>query len=360
MEVNVSPGGPAGGVAHINLPEGVPALSLASVSDAERLLWSRWESRVVVDQSLVLISQVQRSGGTLVNMLLDGHPELHVYPYELRGGRSSAEKARWPVLDPSGTPDEWLDQISSPVLVDQFRNGYLKKYPATDGLEQLSTLPFTVVPSLVERLFKLLCETRPPHSQREVLDHHMTAFFNAWMDNQGLRERPKRWVTALTPRAAWGRSRERFFSAYPEGRVIASLRDPRAWWASASRFWSQYADFDATFPLWERGAAEMVAAKRERPDQVFLVTYEAIVQDCDRAMRALARWLGIGWHPLLLRPTFNRLPTFPNSSFAMAETGIRTESLERWRHVLDRREVATIERRALDLDAEVRAQADIA
>jgi hypothetical protein len=344
-------------VQHEPSPE--PALSLASWSDAERLLRSRWEAMVVVDQPLVLISQVQRSGGTLINMLLDGHPELHVHPYELRGGRSSEEKARWPVLDLNATPDDWLEAISSPVLVDQFAHGYLKKFPATDGLEELSTLPFTLVPTLVDQLFRLLCAERRPRSQREVLDHHMTALFNAWLDNQGLRERPKRWVTALTPRAAWGASRDRFFAVYPDGRLVSCLRDPRAWWASASRFWSQYSDFDTSFPLWERGAAEMAAAKRERPEQVFVLTYEAIVRNPTRAMGALADWLGIAWTPTLLCPTFNRLPTVPNSSYAMTQTGIRTESLERWRDVLDRRVVAAIERRALGLDAEVRALADV-
>jgi hypothetical protein len=336
-----------------------PPLSLATRTDAERLLRSRWESLVVVDEPLVLISQVQRSGGTLINTLLDGHPELHVHPYELRGGRPSAEKAEWPVVDLDAAPDAWLERISSPILADQFAHGYLKKYPATEGLDDLSPLPFTVVPSLVDALFRRRCAECPPCTQREVFDHHMTALFNAWLDNQGLRERPKRWVTALTPRAGWGASRERFFAAYPDGRLVSCLRDPRAWWASASRFWSQYADFDASFPLWERGASEMAAAKRERPEQVFLLTYESLVADPERAMRALADWLGIAWDPGLTCPTFNRLPTVPNSSYALTRTGVRTESLDRWRDVLDRSVVATIERRALDLDADVRALADV-
>ena len=188
----------------------------------------------------------------------------------------------------------------------------------------------------------------------------MTALFNAWIDNQGLRDRPKRWVTALTPRAAWGASRERFFAAYPDGRLIACLRDPRSWWASASRFSEQYADFDVTFPLWERGAAEMIRAKRERPKQVFLLTYEALVTDSERTVHALAEWLGLSWQPQLLCPTFNRLPTAPNSSFAMTGSGIQPESLARWRKVLDVARVRSIERRALALDEAVRAEADVA
>jgi hypothetical protein len=317
------------------------------------------EALVHVDQPLVLISQVQRSGGTLINTLLDGHPELHVHPYELRGGRTSEEKAQWPVVDLEGTPEDWLDAISSPVLVEQFADGYLKKVPAVDGLDGLPTLPFAIVPSLVESLFCVLCEERPPRSQRDVFDHHMTALFNAWLDNQGLREEPKRWVTALTPRAGWGESRDRFFAAYPDGRLVSCLRDPRGWWASASHFWDRYSDFDATFPLWERGALEIAAAKGQRPEQVFVLTYEAIVEDPEHAMRALADWLGIGWSPTLTCPTFNRLPTVPNSSFAIRQTGVVRDSVQRWRDVLDPDVIAIIERRALGLDAEVRALADV-
>src|SRR5436305_6700735 len=162
-------------VGHHRGPRDEPGLSLASAREFERLLSSRWESLVTVDQPLVLISQVQRSGGTLVNMLLDGHPELHVYPYELRGGRSSVEKSRWPVLDLSATPDEWHEQICAPVLVHQIRNCYLKKYPATEGLDELARLPFTAVPTIRQGLFRGPCSLRPPRTQREVLSLPVTS-----------------------------------------------------------------------------------------------------------------------------------------------------------------------------------------
>ena len=43
------------------------------------------EGLVRVDQPLFLISQAQRSGGTLLLRLFDGHPECHVVPFQLRG-----------------------------------------------------------------------------------------------------------------------------------------------------------------------------------------------------------------------------------------------------------------------------------
>jgi hypothetical protein len=42
---------------------------------------------VPVREPLVLITQIQRSGGTLFAQLLDGHSKLHVHPSELHIGK---------------------------------------------------------------------------------------------------------------------------------------------------------------------------------------------------------------------------------------------------------------------------------
>lgn len=333
-----------------------PALSLASWTDAERLFRSRREAIVAVTEPFVLISQVQRSGGTLLNSLLDGHPELHVHPYELHIGHPT--KADWPALDLEVAPDSWLELLSEPVLDKLFAAGYRKK-PDMDEIEGYPTLPFTVVPSFVESLFRLLCADVPPQTQREVINHYLTAFFNSWIDNQGLRDEPKRWVAGFAPRTAWGSSRERFFGDYPDGRIVALLRDPRAWYASASRFSGRYGELDEALELWKQGAREIAAAKRDRPEAVLVITYEALVQEPERVMRSVAEWLGITWSQTLLTPTFNRLPVRPNSSYDLAPPRIHDEPVQRWRDALDSETVATIEQRTLDLHTEVSTLADL-
>lgn len=349
-------GGNADGVETGSSLPVAPELSLASWADSERLLRSRRESIVPVREPLVLISQIQRSGGTLLNALLDGHPDFHVHPYELHIGHPS--KAEWPALDLSAGPDQWLELLAEPVLRQLFASGYRKK-PEMRKIENYPTLPFTVMPTLIERLFRLLCTDDPPETQRQVIDRYFTAFFNAWIDNQGLREESKRWVAAFAPRTAWGESRARFLSDYPDGRLVILLRDPRAWYASASRFSLRYADLDESIDLWKLGATEVAAAKRERPEGTLVVSYEALIREPERVMRALAEWLGILWSPALLLPTFNRLPVRPNTSYELSETGIRDESLERWREELDREVVTKIEERTMDLHAEVLALADL-
>jgi hypothetical protein len=76
-------------------------------------------------------------------------------------------------------------------------------------------------------------------------------------------------------------------------------------------------------------------------------------------MGAVADWLGLSWHPLLLQPTFNRLRTQPNTSHDVHGTGVRLESLDAWTRGLPAEVVSTIEAELLDVDAKVRALADI-
>jgi hypothetical protein len=68
----------------------------------------RLEHAVPVREPLVLISQIQRSGGTLLLQLFDGHRQCHVDPYELKIGHP--KKHNWPPLDLS-RPETWFETL---------------------------------------------------------------------------------------------------------------------------------------------------------------------------------------------------------------------------------------------------------
>jgi len=333
-----------------------PRLSLASWDDAERLFRSRREALVPIGQPLVLVSQLQRCGGTLLNTLLDGHPELHVHPYEVLIGHPS--KYDWPELDLAGGADAWLDVLREPRVARLFEEGY-SKVGGNEALREAEPLPFTVVPSLLEALFRVLCEEREPATARAVLDTYFTAFFNAWLDCTELRREPKRWVAGFGPRLAWGESRPRFFADYPDGRLIAILRDPRGWYASASVFSARYGERESALELWRQGANEIAAAKAEAPDRVLVLSYEALVRAPEPTMRAVAHWLDIAWHPGLLVPTFNRIPTVANSSYSIGEAGIHADLADRWRTTLAAEDVALVEEALLPLHEEVSSLVDV-
>jgi hypothetical protein len=325
------------------LPE--PRLSLADWRHAERLFHTRREAMVPVREPIVLISQIQRSGGTLLNSLFDGHPQLHVHPWELQVGHPS--KSEWPTLDLDTGVDAWFEILKEPWLPRAFETGYRKDRFGGPLAEQ--AVPVTIVPSFVERLFRLLVSSEPPKTQRAVLDHYFTSFFNAWLDCQGLWDQPKRWVAGFCPRVAWGESRARWWRDYPDGRLVVVLRDPRGWYASARSHApdGRYRDLDSALKEWRHGADEILQAKRESPDRVFVLTYERLAADPETVLRHLATWLEIDWAPSLLDPTFNRRSVPPNSSFDIPAEGIRTESLERWRDELDDGERSLISDREL-------------
>ena len=78
---------------------------------------------VEVRQPLVLVSQIQRSGGTLLSQLFDHHPQLHAHPHELHTGHPNKEA--WPALD-LARPSEWFHTLYERPAKRSFNEGYRK------------------------------------------------------------------------------------------------------------------------------------------------------------------------------------------------------------------------------------------
>ena len=55
-----------------------------TINELSQVYNIRLKNTINVDQPLVLISQIARSGGTLLSQLFDMHPECHVHPHELK------------------------------------------------------------------------------------------------------------------------------------------------------------------------------------------------------------------------------------------------------------------------------------
>ena len=340
---------------------------IAFTLDHETLVGQRVRHAVPVREPLVLVSQIQRSGGTLLSQLFDAHPELHAHPHELHVG--SPSKVNWPELDLAAGPGEWFPILFEHPTGRAFEEGYNKAADRSAGaIEPDDVLPFLIPPTLQRELFEAALAARPARSQRDVLDAYMTSYFNAWLDNHNLYGPPKRWVTAFTARlSSHPVSVARFFAAYPDGRLVSVVRDPRSWWASAKRFrevapWKvtrhrDYSEVETAIGLWRRSAEAMLEAAEQRGDSFRLLRFDTLLGDTEGTMRSLAEWLGVSFHPTLVEPTFNGLPIKADSSFAVADHGVRAEPLERFREVLPPEEIAFVEERAMPLYERVAALA---
>lgn len=306
---------------HLRLAKRAISGRIANLDDITGFLC---EHLVPIRAPLVLISQVQRSGGTLLSQLFDAHSALAAYPHELRLGYAVADRWQRPV------PELGYDANFHMLFDLQFQRYVRRGLPAGEG--STGRHPFLSVPRLQYDLFRSLFETRPPASERAALDYFFTAFFNSWINYQGNLER-KHWITAFAPRLADDEENAAaFFESYPDGLLIQVIRDPETWYASAQNHRATMLtgrNSKHLLDMWITSARAVLRNKKRYGERVIVLRFEDLVGRTERTMRRLADELGVAFEPALLEPTFNSRPMRANSSFAVDSPGVISAPLER-------------------------------
>jgi Sulfotransferase family len=310
-------------------PDDSPSEDLAG--GLERALKPRRENVVPVDQPVALICQAQRSGGTLLARLFDGHPQCHSHPYEFQIGHPKPHT--WPQLPLDEEPEAWFAKLREDYLNTLYIKGR-RRIPLKGTDKTKASYPFLLLPAFQRLVFlEEVARRRPIQSERQILDSYLTSLFNAWLDNQNLVGGEKRWVAAFSPRRAWADGLDKLFELYPDGRMISILRDPESWFSS-SQGRDPEADPEALIEQWKRSAREMIDAKDRFPKTVLIVRFDELVRKTEATMRTVAGFLKINYDPVLATPTFNRYPVGANSSYEVTSTGILADPVERYKEIL--------------------------
>ncbi|MBW2069623.1 MAG: sulfotransferase [Deltaproteobacteria bacterium] len=265
---------------------------------------------------LVLISQLECSGGALLTQLLDGHPELHVHPGELQIGYP--ERDTWPKIDLDKTPLEWFEILFEDSVVDYFRDGFGKLESCQDSFL------FIFLPPLQRDLFVKYLPTLDSITLRDVFDAYMTSYFGAWVNNQNM-VGEKRFITALASELAHtDENMESYFEIYPEGRLISVIREPQDWYFSARDCChDKFADLRQALSQWNKSAAAVLRNRQKYGQRVCLILFEDLLERTEVVMRYLAEFLGVCFDDILLTPTFNKNPLKETSNFGHGESKIR-------------------------------------
>jgi hypothetical protein len=289
-----------------------------------------------VTEPLVLVSQIQRSGGSLLSQLFDGHPEIHAYPHELM--MDYKKKCVWPRIDLNDRPERWFGIIFEKMIIEHNIKGYKK------GRRDQETFPFILVPSLQKELFLKYIDSIQSITLRDVFDAYMTSYFGAWISNQNYNGQ-KKFVTVLTPRlSTLKENMEFFFEIYPDGRLISLVRDPKNWFPSALRHVPEkYGDLRGALSQWNESARAELWNKERYGDRVCIIKFEDLVSKTEAVMRYLAEFLGIEFDDILLVPTFNKFPIKEHTRFKVENHGIVNSPLSKYR-TLSEQEFDTIER----------------
>jgi Sulfotransferase family len=314
--------------------------------------------RVEVREPFVLVSQVQRSGGSLMTFLFDGHPECHVFLGDLDLGHP--DKGTWPLIDLDDDPDTWFDVLyETSNHRELWRRLYaLKKGTPTNELViEAGEHPRIFLPRVQKAIFDFCIASRPVARVRDVLDAYMTSHFNAWLDNQNLYSGPKKVVVGFGPTMHMNpEGLERFFAAYPDGTLITSIRDPRSWYASAKRKNKElYGELEKALRNWRRSAEASLEARERYGDRVVLLTFDQVVMETEQTMARIADRLGITMSTVLVTPTANGQPRRASSSYPVERLGILPERTRAYRDVLPSETIARIEEIAGDFYANASA-----
>ena len=315
----------------------------ASVSEQRR----RWRRPVV--QPLALCSQIQRSGGTLLGRLFDGHPACFAYPTELGWGKPHA----WPQFEVQSTPDELFEVMAERWPRKFAASGYHKysNWTYEHRPEDVDRYPFLFHEPLQRQIFADALAASAG-TRRDVLNAYLTSVFNAWLDYQNLYRGEKRWITAFQPRLIQRRGgADAFFGDYPDGLLLTLIREPGSWLSSYTRHTSLNAV--SALRRWRESVDASVGAHTARPSQVLVLLFEDLVLRTDAVMRLIAARMGLEFDPVLLEPSYNGMPVLSDSSHVLTER-IDPEVTTRYRATLSAEHGALVERDAAPIYASVR------
>ena len=259
---------------------------------------------------LVLVSQAERSGGSMLAQLFDSHSQLLAHPHELKIGHPN--KIDWPQINPDGSIDENFHILFEYDAITMCENGYAK------GKHSVNRQNFFFLPQGQREIFRALLSEKKNPTSRDVLNAYFTSYFNAWINRQGDIETSK-FVTGFTPGlAASSENMDQFWSTYPDGYLISIVRSPLSWYPSIARLKGGKRGFSTKELIaahWNNAVKAMFHEKQRKFDQVIVISFDDLVTKTELSMRLICGRIGIDYEDTLAVPTFNGKPIEANTSF---------------------------------------------
>lgn len=245
----------------------------------------------IIDKELILIAQIQRSGGTLLGQLLDNHSELLNYPSEL-----VFTNPKW----------DWNKNFNFSSL----NNSSLKRDIISQNYKKLSRgkishiirNKFIFNPFIEKKIFKSFKAI----DLRSKFNAYFTAFFNSFI-NYNNNNNIKKFITAFLPRfIIIDKNIDLFFQIYPNGKLICIIRDPRSWLISAKKHSRRiYGNTLASLELWKKSCENSLKFKNKYFKKIILIKFDDLIKNRKNIMRKICLEININFEEILLYPTFN-------------------------------------------------------
>ncbi|MGQ0826847.1 MAG: sulfotransferase [Bacteroidota bacterium] len=248
----------------------------------------------------IMLSAMYENGGNTTHRLLDGHPELFVYPFESQPGTKYVNdylsslyplKYRWPIFPSNATAEEVYELIIDEEGKVRAKTPYVSKFRTADIQMTDKDRKSDFVKFLKGK----------PLTRANAMEAFFRATFTAWK-NYNETGKEKAWV-GYSP--IIGVDGDKIINDYKgNGHVLHVVRNP----------FSAYGDTKKrAVPLsiahymtgWVMCQYKSLIFAEKYPDNYHIVRYEDIIKDKEKTLAAVLKKVGIGSSKTLTYPSWN-------------------------------------------------------
>ncbi len=246
-----------------------------------------------------MISAMYENGGNTTHRMLDGHPELFVYPFESQVGTSLVSdyltsfvpfKYRWPEFPLEGSLENDYELFFDEEMKVMLRTPSRSKFAHAD---------LQIDEADRKRRFVEIAASKP-RTRGNLVMAFFQATFDAWKNVQ----RTGKETTYLGYNPVQGIDTEKILGDLPEGQVLHVIRNPYSGYADTKKrpFPLSLARYTWTWSIMQHMA--LTFAERY-PDRFHIMRVEDMVADPKKTLGELATKLGLSYSDTLLYPSWN-------------------------------------------------------
>jgi hypothetical protein len=248
---------------------------------------------------LIMISAMYENGGNTTHRMLDGHPELFVYPFESQVGTGQVNdyltsfvpiRYRWPEFGLDGQPEQDYEA---------FWDEELKTYLRVRSRSKFRDCGLQMDEAERKREFVAYLQGKPRTRRNLVLAfYHST--FATWRNLN--RTGAEKWFVGYNPVQVF--DYPKIFADFPDGHMIHVVRHPFGGYADTKK---------RPFPIslerygwtWNHCQHMALVAAGQFPDRFHILRFEDLVAGPKAALEPIFAKIGLKWSDKCLAPTFN-------------------------------------------------------
>lgn len=257
------------------------------------------DPRSMKDFNLIFISAMYENGGNTTHRILDGHPQLLVYPFESQVGTGYNNdylasyvpiRYRWPEFPMNSTPEADYEAFWDEELKTYLRAPSRSKFKDC-GLKMDEAQRRAIFTSIVNA---------GPRTRARLVEAFFRSTFDAWENLN----RTGREIYCVGYNPVQVLDTDKIFQDFPQGHVIHVVRNPFAGYAD---------QFRRPFPpsleryahTWAYCQMLALTYRARYPGRFHIFRFEDLVADRRAAVSALLDGLGLEFSDKCLVPSFN-------------------------------------------------------